>query len=115
MYSVEQIQKGVAAYLDAEFMPMLDENSFKKVIVGAAISLAINKYTSLIPVIQQNPFVASLDVIDSEGNVDVETLAEAIKENMPPTGVETEIPMLGKIRLKSADADKLVEYISKQR
>lgn len=115
MYSVEQIQKGIAAYLDAEFMPMLDEGSMKKVLVGAAISLAISKYTSLIPVVQAHPFVKSLDVFDSEGNVDVETLADALKANMPPTGVEVEIPMLGKIRLKSADADKLVEYISKQR
>lgn len=115
MYSVEQIQKGIASYLDTEFMPMLDEGSFKKVLVGAAISLAINKYTSLIPVLQENPFVKSLDVIDSEGNVDVDTLAAAIKENMPTTGVEVEIPTLGKIRLKSADADKLVEHISKAR
>lgn len=111
-YSIEQIKRGVAAYLDNEFMPMFDEGSIKKVIAGAAISLAITRYSAMADLLLDNQFVKALGVVDENRNVDVDTLAVALKQNMPKDGVKVDVPSMGAVRLKGDDIDKLKQYIA---
>lgn len=110
-YTMDQVTKGVAAYLDNEFMPMLEESSIKKVLIGAAISIAISRYAAMVEVAKENEFVKALNVFDDNGNVDVDTIIPAIKQNMPKDGVKVNVPSMGVLTLKEPDVDKLKQYI----
>lgn len=109
-YSIDQIKKGVAAYLDTEMMPLID-NGFKRVMVGAAASIAITKYADLIPALRENKYVAALEVIDEDNNVDVETLYQAVQGQMPTDGFTVDIPVVGTMRFKPMDIEKLYKTI----
>lgn len=113
-YTIEQLKKGLAAYLDAEFMPLIDDG-FKRVMVGAGISIAISKYANIIPVLNENKFVKSLELIDSEGNVDLDTIVAAVQSQMPADGVSVDVPMVGAMRFKKEDVEKLYRTIKSQK
>lgn len=106
-----QLQKGVAAYLDAEVMPHIDASSWQKVAIGTAMSLAIHRADRYIPILQENSFVKNLGLIDENGAVDVAALVPEIKKNLPKEGMKIDLPMVGSITLHEADVDKLYKYI----
>lgn len=112
MVTVNQIEKGLASYMDSELGTMLPENTIQKVIAATALSLAIRKSGALIQNLQAQPFVKMLDIFDAEGNLDIDTLAEELKKNMTDKGFDFEIPMLGMVTFKKADIDKLREHIT---
>lgn len=109
-YSIDQIKKGVAAYLDTEMIPLIDDG-FKRVMVGAAVSIAISRYANLIPALKENKFIASLDIIDEEDCVDVETLYQAVQGQMPNDGFTVNVPIVGTMRFKPMDIEKLYKTI----
>lgn len=112
MVPIQTIQKGVAAYLDNEFMPNLPTNGFERVLAGTAIGLAIRKSGAIIESYKDNPAVKMLELMDAEGNIDVATLAEELKKNIPNDGVKVDLPIIGGMVFHKADVDKLQEYIS---
>lgn len=109
-YSIDQIKKGVAAYLDTEMIPLIDDG-FKRVMVGAAASIAISKYANLIPALKQNKYIAALDIIDENDNVDVDTLYAAVQGQMPNDGFTVDVPVVGTMRFKPMDIEKLYKTI----
>lgn len=111
MVTINQIEKGLASYMDRELASMLPDNTIQKVIAGAALSLMIRRSGNMISALQENQFVKMLDIFDAEGNLDIDTLAEAVKQHMPDKGVKIEIPMLGAVNVKKDDIDKLHEHI----
>ena len=56
--------------------------------------------------------VKMLGIMDSEGNVDIDVLAEELKKNMPKGGVRVDVPIIGALTFKDNDVDKLYEYIT---
>lgn len=112
MKTIAQIQKGVAAYLDNELMPQLPENGIEKVLAGTAMSLAIRKSGVIMGSLKDNKAVKMLEIMDSEGNVDVDILAEELKKNVPNDGVKIEIPLIGGLTFHKSDVEKVHEYIN---
>lgn len=112
MVTIDQIENGVAAYLDAELMPQMQENGLQKVLIGTVLGIAVKRGSSLILPLRDNPVVKMLEIIDDEGNVDLETLKTEFKKNVPDSGFVLELPMLGKMTFHRADVDKLYEYIT---
>lgn len=113
-YSVDQITKGVAAFLDAEVMPLI-ESDWKKVLVGAGISIAISKYSAMLPALGENKVVKDLELIDKDGKFDLDTLAAAVKGQVPKDGFTVDVPMVGALRFKAEDIDKLYSAIRAQK
>lgn len=111
MVSVDKIEQGVANYLDAELMPQLKGNGIEKVIVGTTASLLIRKTGTIIEGYKDNKLVKMLGIIDDNGAVDVDTLVEEIKKNIPKEGVKVEVPILGTLTFHKDDVDKLYDYI----
>lgn len=111
MTPFSHIQKGVAAYLDKELMPLLNDSTWKRVAAGTVISLAIARADQYIPILQENPFIKALGIMDEAGNIDLDTLVPEIKKNVPSEGMKVDIPMLGTMTLHSSDVDKLHNYI----
>lgn len=111
MVSVDKIEQGVANYLDAELMPQLKGNGVEKVIVGTTASLLIRKTGTIIEGYKDNKLVKMLGIIDDNGAVDVDTLVEEVKKNIPKEGVKVEVPILGTLTFHKDDVDKLYDYI----
>ena len=111
-YTMEQVKQGIAAYIDNEFMPEVKEGSIKKVLIGAGIGIAIQRYSAIVDLYRENEFVKALGIFDSNGSIDVDTALAAIKQNIPTDGVKIEIPTMGLLTLTAEDADKLKTYIS---
>lgn len=111
MVSIDKIEKGVANYLDGELMPQLQGNSLEKVLVGTAASLAIRRSGTIVAGYKDNKMVQMLGIMDGNGNVDVDVLADELKKNIPKEGVKVDIPIIGTMTFHKDDVDKLYEYI----
>lgn len=111
MVPMEHVAKGVAKYLDAEVMSQYPENSVQKVLVGTGLALMIRKTEKFADSLKSNETVKMLDVIDENGNVDIDTLKDALKANIPETGVVYDNKFIGKMTFMKADVDKLYDYI----
>lgn len=114
MITLDDLRNGVVRYIDNELMPEFSQNGLEKVVVGTAIGLIIKKNFSKIETFKDHPLVKLTGVMDDEGNIDFDTLAAEVKENMPETGVSIEAPMIGKMTFKNEDVDKLEKYIKKE-
>lgn len=112
MVTITNIEQGVAAYLDSELMPKLPETGLEKVLMGTAISLVIRRAGTIVEGYKNNKAVQMLGIMDAEGNVDVDILAEELKKNLPESGVKVEVPMIGSLTFHKADIDKLYSYIT---
>lgn len=111
MIPFEQVQRGVAAYLDREIMPVFKDEGWKRVAAGAAIALAINRAGGFVPMLSQHQVIRTLGVMDEEGNVDVEALVPVLKDQLAKEPMDLNIPMLGTLTFRENDVDKLYEYI----
>lgn len=111
MIPFENVQKGVAAYLDNEVMPAFRDEGWKRVAAGAAISLVINRSSNYIPILQQNKVVSALGLIDENGSVDIEGLVPVVKQQLEKEPLSIDVPMLGKLTFRPDDVEKLYDYI----
>lgn len=106
-----QIQKGVAAYLDNEVMPMFKDEGWKRVAAGALIALTIQRSDKFLPIITTNQFVKSMELADEEGNIDIESLVPLVKAQIEKEPLSVNVPMIGNLIFRSSDVDKIYDYI----
>ena len=111
MVSIDKIEKGVANYLDAELMSQFQGNSVEKVLVGTAASLLIRKSGTIVEGYKDNSVVKMLGIMDDNGDVDVDILAEELKKNISKEGFVVDVPILGTLTFHKEDVDKLCDYI----
>lgn len=111
MVSVNQIEQGIASFLDTEFMPNLPQNGIQKVMAGTAISLIIKRSGNIVREFTNNSFVKMLGIMDEEGNMDIDILRSELKANMPETGVVMDLPMIGTLTFHKGDVDTLYNHI----
>ena len=112
MVTMECVAKGVAKYLDAEIMSQYQDGSIQKMLIGTGLALMIRRTEKFAEMLKANPIVQALDVIDADGNVDIDVLKDAVKANIPDTGVIYENKMIGKMTFMKADVDKLYSCIT---
>lgn len=112
MVTIAKIEQGVAAYLDSEVMPHLPNGGLEKVLAGTAVSLVIRRSGKILEGYKDNKAVQMLGLMDAEGNVDVDILAEELKKNIPAEGMKIDVPIIGKMTFHKDDVDKLHEYIT---
>lgn len=112
MVSIGKIEQGVAAYLDTEVMPKFPNSGFEKVLAGTAMSIIIRRSGRIVESYKDNKAVQMLGLMDSEGNVDIDILAEELKKNFPKDGMKVDVPIIGSMTFHKEDVDKLHEYIT---
>lgn len=109
MVSVECIGKGVAKFADREILKNVD--GWKKVVVGAAIALAINRSQDIAASYRENSVVRMLKIFDDTGNVDIDILREVIKDSISNNGFVITVPILGELKFHKSDIDNLYNDI----
>lgn len=111
MVSMNQFKAGLGDYIEAVMLPRMD--SKRKFIAGTAYILIAAKMDQVIPALAQITAIKMLGIIDSDGNVDIDTLYKAAKAQIEKQGeLEISIKMLGDFKFHSADIDELYRYIS---
>lgn len=110
MVTMEQVKNGLIKYIDADIMPHL--TGLRKIGMGVYVALAADKAVEMVMQYREHPAVAVLGVIDSEGNVDIDRLYQAVAP-MVQGGekIPVDIPLIGEIRMDKTDIEKLYKYI----
>lgn len=107
--SVECIGKGVAKFADREILKNVD--GWRKVVVGAAIALAINRSRDIAASYRENSVVKMLKIFDDTGNVDIDILREVVKDSISNNGFVITVPILGELKFHKSDIDNLYNDI----
>lgn len=116
MVNIGQIKRGLANFVDREILNKIPGGTLKKTAVGTMMGLYINNVERLLSATEaQNPFISALGIVDADGNIDVNVLADALKQNVPESGMRIDIDVLGfhlgDMTLRPADVDLLRSYI----
>ena len=109
MVSVESIGKGIAKFADREILKNVD--GWQKVVVGAAIALAINRSQDIVASYKENNIVKMLKIFDDTGNVDIDILREVVKDSISNNGFVITVPILGELKFHKSDIDNLYDDI----
>lgn len=112
MVTIEQIEKGLASYLDSELMPNLQLEGIQKVLTGTAIGLFIKRSENIVKSYADKPFVKLLGIMDDNGDVDIDILTKELKTNIPEEGVSINVPLLGTMKFHKSDVDVLYKHIT---
>lgn len=110
-YEFEKVIDGLSKYIDEEiYSGMNDIQEFAaRVLVGRFISNEEAVKDMLI----NNGFIRTFGIIDSEGMVDLDTLARDIKRELANKEKLTlSIPMFGRMTFKPSDVDNLYRTIT---
>lgn len=111
MVTVEEVERGIANFLDNEFMPQLPKGSLQRVAVGAAASIVIKKFGNIVGNLKNNSFVNMLGIFDENDKIDIDCVRDALYNNIDDMGVKVEVPLVGTFVFKKEDIDKLYRYI----
>lgn len=111
MVNREQIEKGVASFLDKEFLPKVHMEPWKQFAVATGASIAVKRIGKVMDELKENKAMNMLGIVDGSGNIDIDILAEEAKSKMPPDGIRVPIPIIGEVTLYAADVDTLYRLI----
>lgn len=112
MADITSIERGIARYLDAELIPKLPENGWKRFGVGVVSGLVAKRGGLLLEGLKNNPMLQTLAVVDATGGFDVALLRELAAERIPESGLQIDVPVVGSLKIYRADLDKLYGYIT---
>lgn len=110
MVTRERLRDGMINYIDNEVMTSLPTAG--KWIVGTAVTIIQSKYDEVIDGLMKNQMVKTLELVDENGMIDQNILLSALKLNADKYGEAViSIPLLGSMRFKPGDVEKLRQYI----
>lgn len=112
MVTIKQVEQGLARFLDTELMTKLPDVGWQKVLTGTAAGLIIKRMDNIFDSLKKNELIKAMGIVTDNDMIDIDVLWSEFKSNMPDTGLQVEIPMLGKITLSKADIDKLYALIT---
>ena len=114
MVSIECIERGLARYIDTIFLPSLQQGGAKGFALGVAASLLIKRGGNLLREYAKHDIVRQLGLITADGAVDLDGIREAVKVNLPASGLVIDLPMGICVRVSAQDVDMLYECIRKE-
>ena len=110
-YEFEKVIDGMSKYINDEiYAGMNDLQEFAaRVIVGRIVNNQENVKDMLI----NNGFIRTFGIIDNEGMVDVDSIANDIKREIArKEKITFNIPMFGRMTFKPTDVDMLYRHIT---
>ncbi len=110
MVTLQQIQRGLCKYVDAELLPHM--TGFKKIGLGAYMALASNNLAAMAANYLEHPAIKILELSDAQGNIDIDKAYKAVSPMFDNGAKHTvELPLIGSLILDRSDVDKLHRYI----
>lgn len=111
MVTIEQVQRGMVRFIDAEVVPRL--SAMEKLVVGSGGGLIAAKLPAVIAGYADNKFVSALGLYDAaNGEVDLDALYNAMKPYFTPDPIPVKIPFIGiTLKFTQREFDALYQYI----
>lgn len=112
-HEFEKVMDGIVEYINEELLSRM--NDVQEFTARVIIGRVLNNQESLKDTLMDNPFLKTFGIVDSEGMVDVGSLACDIKRELVRREKLTiTIPMFGKITFKPSDVDALYRTITNE-
>lgn len=115
MATIQQIEQGAVKFLDREVAPNIPTNipngQIKKIaaLAGAAYAVRNGLQRAV-----SSPALAAMGAVDTEGNIDVKGLADAMTAQVPESGFKVTVPILGELTFFREDVERLKTYIEEE-
>lgn len=111
MVTVDQAQRGLVKFVDAEIAPGL--SATEKVIIGGGAGVIAAKLPGILDRYTGSGALSLLELYDRErGQVDLDAVYEAVKPYIGPDPIPVKIPVAGvTIKLTQREIDALYRYI----
>ena len=112
-YDFEKVMDGLVTYIDEELISRMNE--VQEFTARVLIGRVINNREKIKDYLVNNGFIRTFGVVDSDGMVDVGSLACDIKRELQrQEKVTFTIPMFGKITFKPSDVDDVYHTITNE-
>lgn len=108
--TIEQVEKGIAAYLDSELMPHLE--GWKQWVAGAAVTMALQNGAKAADVLKENEVIKAMGVFEGD-DIDIDMVYEALSTQAKKCPAVLQLPLIGTVTLRASDVDKLYGMIEK--
>ena len=109
MVTYTQLINGLSRYIDNEIINKLTGNS--KLLLGIGSGIALKKGENIYKLLQENSIIKMLDLIDKDGNIDIETIFEELRKQARKQSIEIDIPIIGILKLNEEDITKLQTFV----
>lgn len=107
----QQVEQGLARYIDREIISKLPTSSIQRVATGAAVAIAMKRSDNLVERLKGNALIATLGIMNEAGDIDLDALHEALRSQVTDDGVVMEVPILGRLTFYAGDIDNLYSDI----
>lgn len=104
-----KVISGITKYIDEEIVSKL--TGYQKWIVGAGAGILFNKSTNIFNNLKNNSMIKSMELINENDEIDIETIYQEIKKQAQKSAVTVDIPLAGTFTLNEQDVDKLYGLI----
>jgi hypothetical protein len=110
MVTIQQIQRGFAAFVDNEVAAAF--SGWQKAVVAGAAALMAANFPNLIKSYGQYPIVSALGVYDQNSNtINIDALYNAFVPKLGAEKIPITVPKIGTIKMGQAEIDTLMKYI----
>lgn len=116
MVSMNQIEAGIARYIDAEIAPNISiAGQFgpaKKIAFLTGAAYLVRHSRGILEEYLTGSFAEGIGLHDGNGNIDLDGLMEVLKENIPEAGLSMSLPFIGEVVFYKPDVDVLHKHIT---
>lgn len=110
LVTMNQVKNGLVKYIDTDVLPHL--TGIKKIGLGVYTALAADNVVGLMEKYKDHPAVSVLNVIDADGNIDIDKLYQSISPMFDSGERQSiNIPLIGELIVDRTDLEKLYRYI----
>lgn len=110
LVTMNQVKNGLVKYIDNDVLPHL--TGIKKIGLGVYTALAADNVVGLMEKYKDHPAVSVLNVIDAEGNIDIDKLYKSVLPMFESGERQSiNIPLIGELLVDKTDLEKLYRYI----
>ena len=110
----EKVVDGIVEYIEENIYK--DMNDWQELLARVAVSRMIGNTEELKSSFVNNPFIRTFAIVNSDGDVDVESLLCDLKSELEKKSkIIIELPLLGKFTFIPDDVDELYETIRRKR
>ena len=107
MVSMQQVEHGLARFIDNELAPKIpvDGNNGPVKRIGFLVGVTYMLHKQL-PVL-----LSTIGAVDQNGSVDIDGVVEVIRARIPDNGLRVQVPMVSELVFYPADVDQIKSYI----
>lgn len=108
--TLQQVQAGIAAYIDREVIPQM--TGWRQVAFGTAAALILRRYEELFAEVRENKIVKATGVIRPDGMIEIQALRDQLRNQVERAGAITiDLPAIGALRIGPDDIDRIYQMI----